>query len=103
MSPHFGLIKDKELSPVEISLIRAQLHWRCGTRRLREGKTASGIATIYDALLSGMRWYIQVESVFQQDKYSTEDLESERYVFHLLKKRGFTPFPLKTRQNYSDL
>ncbi len=88
MSPHFGLINDQDLTFEEALLMRARLHWRCGKRRLSENKTAAGIATIYDALLSGMRWYIMVEKVVKSDHHSTEDLENERYVFHILKKNG---------------
>ena len=64
------------------------MHWRCGNRRLREGKTPSGIATIYDALLSSMRWHILLNPAYKSDTFSTEDLENERYVFHVLKKNG---------------
>lgn len=88
MSPHFGLIKEQDLSHEEILLIRARLHWRCGRRRLREEKIPSGIATIYDALLSGMRWLILTEPAYKPDDFSEENLENERYVFHVLKKNG---------------
>ena len=88
MSPHSGLIKDKELPLDEMLFLRSRLHWRAGNRRLREGKTPSAIATIYDALLSGMRWHILVDPAFKTLEYSTGELENERYVFHLLKGRG---------------
>lgn len=88
MSPHFGLIKDKDLPPDEILLLRARLHWRGGNRRLSERKTPSGIATLYDALLSGMRWHILSDPAYESDEISTKDLENERYVFHVLKKNG---------------
>jgi hypothetical protein len=88
MSPHFGLIDERNLAAEEVALLRARLHWRSGRRRLRENKTASGIATIYDALLSGMRWYIMVDRGGKPDDYSVEALENERYVFHVLKKKG---------------
>jgi hypothetical protein len=56
--PHFGLMDEKELGPVKGPLLRAQLHIRCGKRRLREGKIAAGIVTLYDALEGAMRSYI---------------------------------------------
>ncbi len=48
--PHFGLMDEKSLGPVEGPLMRARLHIRGGKRRLRQGKVASAIATLYDAL-----------------------------------------------------
>ena len=55
--PHFGLMDEKNW-PVKGPLLRAQLHIRCGKRRLREGKIAAGIVTLYDALEGAMRSYI---------------------------------------------
>jgi hypothetical protein len=86
MAPHFGLIDSDKLSRKEEVLMRAKLHWRCGTRRIREGKTASGVATLYDALLSGMRWYIMNNLMKDSGDISDEELENERYVLFLLKK-----------------
>ncbi|MFO7606505.1 MAG: hypothetical protein R6W72_09425 [Desulfurivibrionaceae bacterium] len=88
MSPHFGLMDENIMTPEDAALMRAKLHWRCGERRLRERKSASGIATLYDALLSGMRWYILTGQAARPEDFSAEDLENERYVFHLLKKAG---------------
>jgi hypothetical protein len=98
MCPHFGLIDGKNLSADEMVLMRARLHWRGGRRRLRENKTAAGIATIYDALLSGMRWYIMVDQNVKPDDYSAEALENERYVFHLLQKKGVVDHSFDIRQ-----
>jgi hypothetical protein len=53
--PHFGLMDEEDLGPVEGPLMRARLHVRCGMRRLRQGKTAEGIATLYDALEGAMQ------------------------------------------------
>jgi hypothetical protein len=88
MSPHFGLMDENRMTPEDAALMRAKLHWRCGKRRVRENKTASGVTTLYDALLSGMRWYILTGLAAKPDDFSAEDLENERYVFHLLKKVG---------------
>ncbi|MFN2367160.1 MAG: hypothetical protein ABR523_11980 [Desulfurivibrionaceae bacterium] len=88
MSPHFGLMDENKMTPEDAALMRAKLHWRCGKRRLGEKKSASGIATLYDALLSGMRWYILTGQAARPEDFSAEDLENERYVFHLLKKAG---------------
>ncbi len=48
--PHFGLMDEGSLGPVEGPLMRARLHIRGGKRRLRQGKIAAAIATLYDAL-----------------------------------------------------
>jgi hypothetical protein len=55
--PHFGLMDEKALGPVEGPLQRARLHVRGGKRRLRQGKVAAGIVTLYDALNGAMQWY----------------------------------------------
>jgi hypothetical protein len=57
--PHFGLMDEKQLGPVKGPFLRARLHIRGGKRRLRQGKIAAGIVTLYDALESAMRSYIE--------------------------------------------
>jgi hypothetical protein len=49
---------EKKLGPVEGPFQRARLHIRGGKRRLREGKIAAGIVTLYDALEGAMKYYI---------------------------------------------
>jgi hypothetical protein len=49
---------EEELGPVEALRLRAMLHVRGGKRRLRQGKIAAGVATLYDALSAAMRWYV---------------------------------------------
>jgi hypothetical protein len=56
--PHFGLIDEYKMQPHEASLMRARLHVRSGMRRLRQGMLKEGLLTLYDALYSGMRFYI---------------------------------------------
>ncbi len=55
--PHFGLMDEKKLGPVEGPFLRARLHIRGGKRRLRQGKIAAGIVTLYDALEGAMQAY----------------------------------------------
>ncbi len=83
--PHFGLMNERELGPVKGPLLRARLHFRCGERRLREGKIAAGIVTLYDALEGAMRSYIEnpdhrVHLALQQG----EDLVKERVLYAAL-------------------
>ena len=56
--PHFGLMDEKKLGPVEGPLQRARLHIRGGKRRLRQGKIAAGIVTLYDALEGEMKSHV---------------------------------------------
>ncbi len=56
--PHFGLMNENALGPVNGPLQRARLHIRGGKRRLRQGKISAGIVTLYDALEGAMRAYI---------------------------------------------
>jgi hypothetical protein len=58
MSPHFGLLDETKMSQEEALLMRAKLHWRGGKRRIEENKGPEGIATLYDALLSALRWHV---------------------------------------------
>lgn len=88
MSPHFGLMDETKMSKVEAQLMRCKLHWRCGVRRMRENKTASGLATLYDAMLSAMRWYILTNLRQELGSNGEEKLENERFVFSLLRKAG---------------
>ncbi|MCJ7602148.1 MAG: hypothetical protein MUO63_11715 [Desulfobulbaceae bacterium] len=88
MSPHFGLMDETKMSKVEALLLRYKLHWRGGVRRMRENKAASGLATLYDALLSAMRWYILTNLQQELGDNAEEKLENERFVFSLLRRAG---------------
>jgi hypothetical protein len=92
MSPHFGLMDESNMAKEDALLLRAKLHWRGGIRRLRENKSASGIATLYDAMLSAMRWYILTSLRDEAGKDMIENIENERFVFFLLRKAGLLPF-----------
>ena len=54
--PHAGLLDEQALGPVEGPLQRSRLHLRGGRRRLRQGKTAAAIVTLYDALEAALEW-----------------------------------------------
>lgn len=87
--PHFGLMDEGALGPVEGPLMRAKLHIRCGRRRLREGKISLGIITLYDALNSAMQWYVAApgnkKGIHIQQG---EDLRDDRTVFRILSRSG---------------
>jgi len=92
MSPHFGLMDESKMAKEDALLMRAKLHWRGGIRRSRENKSASGVATLYDAMLSAMRWYILTNLRDEAGKDVMENIENERFVFFLLRKAGLLPF-----------
>ena len=57
-------------------------------RRVRENKLASGLATVYDAMLSAMRWYILTKLKQELGDNGDEKLENERFVFSFLRRAG---------------
>ena len=87
--PHFGLMNEDALGPVEGPFQRARLHMRGGKRRLRQGKIAAGIVTLYDALSSAMQWYLA--SPERRSKLVTtrdEDLLHDRTAYAVLVRSG---------------
>ena len=55
--PHAGLMNEGALGPEAGLLQRARLHIRGGKRRLRQGKVAAALVTLYDAVIAAMEWY----------------------------------------------
>lgn len=104
MSPHFGLMDEAKMSKEEALLMRTKLHWRCGVRRMRESKTSAGLATLYDAVLSGMRWYILTNLQDEAGEGIAEKIENERFVFFLLRKAAIidSSFDLKFLEEIVD-
>lgn len=88
MCPHFGMMDETKMTKEEALLLRCKLHWRCGVRRVRENKSAAGLATVYDAMLSAMRWYILTKLERELGGNGDEKLENERFVFSLLRRVG---------------
>ena len=83
--PHFGLMDENKLGPVKGPFLRARLHIRGGKRRLREGKIAAGIVTLYDALEGAMRSYIEdPDHRSRLDIRLDEDLDNERTMYATL-------------------
>lgn len=89
MTPHAGLMDPGLLGPEECYLLRARLHIRGGRRRLRQGKKEEGLVTIYDALTSGVDWYL--ESPLRLEGISSageEDLRGDGVRYALLVRAG---------------
>ncbi len=87
--PHAGLMNADELGPEAAALMQARLHIRGGKRRLRQGKTAAGIVTLYDALTSATEWCLisagrRTELLLKAD----DDLKNDKAVFNVLVRSG---------------
>jgi hypothetical protein len=88
--PHAGLMSTKEsFDSAEGALLRARLHIRGGRRRLRQGKVAAGIVTLYDALIFGLRFYFMIpQHRGPLDPGESLDLTEERAMIGVLRKGG---------------
>lgn len=87
--PHFGLMDERALGPEAGSLLRARLHIRGGKRRLRQGKIAAGIVTLYDALCSALQWYIAAPERRARLKVKEdEDLRDDSTLYNALLNSG---------------
>ncbi len=88
--PHFGLMNTEDsFKTEEGALLRARLHIRSGRRRLNQGKIASGIATLYDALLFAMDWYVfSPDRRKDLDVREGEDLKKDRTLYAVLVRSG---------------
>lgn len=91
--PHFGLMDEGKMQPLDAALLRAQLHIRCGRRRIYEGKYPEGISTMYDAVLSGMRWFALKNDAIHQEIHRRGDyfLENDIKLQQLLAENGAWP------------
>ena len=91
--PHFGLMDANNMRYDAALLLRAKLHVRCGKRRVREGKIAEGICTLYDAALSSMRWYAvsneAIHAVLHQ--HDITRLENDIWLQQLINAHGAWP------------
>lgn len=80
---------ERALGPVEGPLQRARLHLRGGKRRLRQGKIAAGIATLYDALVSGMQGFVAApehQAMFRIKK--GENINEDKTLYAVLTRSG---------------
>jgi len=88
--PHFGLMNTEDsFKTEEGAVLRARLHIRSGKRRLRQGKIASGIVTLYDALLFAMDSYVMSpERRKKLDIREGEDLKNDKTLYTVLTRSG---------------
>lgn len=87
--PHAGLMDADALGPEAAALQQAKLHIRGGKRRLRQGKIAAGIVTLYDALVSAMQWHVyspeRRAKLFIKEH---DDLNNDKTVYEVLVRSG---------------
>ncbi len=87
--PHFGLVDENKLGPVQSLLMRARLHIRGGRLRLQKGKISMGIITLYDALCSALQWYVAVPENIKRLGVDTNNIiKDEAQIILLLEKAG---------------
>jgi hypothetical protein len=92
-------MNEEALGPEAGPLQRARLHIRGGRRRLRQGKISAGIVTLYDAMLSALRWYIADPArKGALDIREGDDLTDEKTLFDILNRSGV----LDGRFNYQE-
>lgn len=87
--PHAGFMNETSMGPIKGPFLRARLHIRGGKRRLRQGKIAAGIATLYDALLAAMEWYVNTPE--HRDRLAVsqgDDLNNDKTVYTVLVRSG---------------
>jgi hypothetical protein len=80
---------ERALGPEEGPLQRARLHIRGAKRRLRQGKIAAAIVTLYDALEGAMQWYLA--SPVRRSLLALrgdENLNDERTLYYVLQRSG---------------
>ncbi len=87
--PHAGLMDERALGPEKGPLQRARLHIRGAKRRLRQGKIAAGLVTLYDALEGAMQWYIaSPQRRGHLDLEDGENMNDDRTLFRVLQRSG---------------
>ncbi len=87
--PHFGLVDENKLGPIQSLLMRARLHIRGGKIRLQEKDISLGIITLYDALCTALNWYILVpDNVERLGIDSAVLIRDEKSILSFLEKVG---------------
>ncbi|MHA1983376.1 MAG: hypothetical protein ACW967_03400 [Candidatus Hodarchaeales archaeon] len=78
---------EDEMSLEEGYLLRSKLHIRCGIRRLNEKKYSAGLATLYDALIAGVRWFVSSpQRAKKYDLIPKEDLYNEQILYSIIER-----------------
>jgi hypothetical protein len=90
---HNGLIDASKLSDPKAAFICARLYLRNGKRRLQKGRSGSGMAALYDAVLFGMHYYIAKHNRCASFLKNTDPWDAAG-MFHALARAGVFNDPL---------
>jgi hypothetical protein len=92
--PHYDVIDVSQMTNARTELLCARLHLRDGKRRLEKGFSATGIATLYDAVLFGMRYYVAKHKRCASFVENTDHSDAAG-LFNGLARAGVFDDPLK--------
>lgn len=97
--PHFGLIDEEKLGPIQGPLMRSRLHIRGGRRRIISGDIANGILALYDALTSAMDFHLASHPELRDRLIGAgEDILADRNIFLAFQKLGIIPGDLEWQE-----
>ena len=85
--PHFFLMDEDKLEPMEAAKIRCQLHIRGGLKLFELNKITHGMGTLYDAIFSGMRYYAYKHNW----NLTNEILHDEEYLNEIFQEKSVFP------------
>ena len=89
----YRLTDTSKIMDARTALICARLYLRGGKRRLQAGYSRAGIASLYDAVLFGMRYYIARHKRCESFVEKTDPLDAPG-LFHALTRAGIFEDPL---------
>lgn len=84
----YSLMDPTRLTEAEAAIMHARLNLRAGKLHLQEGLTAAGLASLYDALLFGMHYYIAGFGHCERINISSHDLWDHSTLYYKLAKAG---------------
>ncbi len=84
--PHFFLMDEDKLEPMEAAKIRCQLHIRGGLKLFELDKITHGIGTLYDSIFHAMQYYAHkhgwnLANHILRDEESLNSIFQEKSVF----------------------
>ncbi len=87
--PHFGLMDEKALGPVEGPLLRSRLHIRGAVKRFHMGEISLGLITMYDAMICAMEWFFALPERKKKLKIKDGDnLKDDKTMYRILTDSG---------------
>lgn len=86
--PHAGLMDADSLGPEQAALLRSRLHLRGARRRFGQGRTAAGLAALYDSLTSGVDWFLADPGRRARTAYDSLEDRDDGPLYALLVRAG---------------